>query len=230
MAGWSEKFTIPGTTRVTFRGDPAKMSAATLAAVEASSFWKKCEDGFFYQNSGAFEGKTPICDEIKGGAPKPVDDRLVAFVSIYEAEPGPYAAKRPWLQARATFVDDMLPMGLTRAGATAISAKISPYLGTGPSGARFYRLKRRELPVDQIEPVDSVYHRAVFVHRGSMTIVRYLDYPAWKLIDDAHLDDVVTDWQAAVVQVDPGSFPKDAVPAPNHNPQVMALIEEAQRQ
>lgn len=225
MAGWSEKITIPGLTRVTFRGDPAKMPAAVLAAVQTSSYWALCGDGFFYYRSAQFEGKTDICEELLA-EPKPSDPVEDAFLSIYGAAPGPYAAKWVWQQARRTFVDDLLPPGLTRAGVTRITGMVKAY---GLPGARLCRHRREEGAISGAPPApaDHVYHRVVFVHAATETTVRYLDWPAAAL-DDEKLDDTVRAWQEAIVHVDPKSFPKAAVIAPGHNAQVREMIERAQ--
>lgn len=223
MASWSERITVPGTTRITFRADPAKMPPAVLAAVENSAFWTKCEDGLYYQNSGAFEGAKSICEDMKGGAPPP-DLRRLAFESIYGPEPGPHSAKWPWQQAFRTYVDDLLPPGLTRAMATEITGKVRPY---GLPGARFFRLRRTEMT--ERETANHVYFRVVFVHEATMSVGRYQDWPAPDVMSDEKLDDVVTAWQAAIAHYDPASFPKDAVISPRHNPDVREILENSQR-
>lgn len=223
MARWSERITTKS-GRVTFRADPAKMEPAVLSAVQDAAYWVMCDDGMYYYQSGAFEGKTDVCGEILMDAPPP-DPALEMFVSIYGPEPNQRSLKRIWQQARSTFVDDRLPDGMTRASATAITNKVRPY---GLPGARFFRLRRKELPVGHTAPADYVFHRVAFIHEATETLVRYLDYSARLVTDDAYLDDVVIDWQQAIALTDPASFPKSAIIAPRHTPEIERILTEAQ--
>ena len=216
---WANKIKLPN-GRTTFVAE----DSAIPQAAKDSAFWEQCSDGRWYYSSGAFEGKTKICGEIAAppSTPNPAED---AFLQIYGSQPGPNSLKWPWRQAKLTFVDDALPGGMTRAGVTRISDMVKVY---GLPGAKFFRLRRNELPIDAPPSLDNVYNRVLFHHKGTNNgTIAYLDYPV-VAVSDEKLDDTVRSWQEAVAMQDPASFPKWALIAPGHNDEVRAILEAAQ--
>lgn len=85
-APWVEPIKTKG-GRPTFKADPAKMPAAVLMAYEQSALWTQCEDGMFYENSGPFEGKTKICEEINQEPVKTTPDAPADFVRLFGSMP-----------------------------------------------------------------------------------------------------------------------------------------------